>query len=182
MVIVGLSTLVVLLFLGAFFFMPISFILGLGGAGCGNDERAVLEEFPHYGDQQFTPFSGEVSCHVRYATDASRDEVLIYYEEQLREHGWEAMWPFGFFSAADPKTKDKTGGERLSDLPEGWAGEVRVCRGGYGYGVEYWPPPEPGGKQKNADGRFSSGGYPVSGAEAVVDVEVADDKGGPCSK
>ena len=181
-IIVGLSALVVLSFLGLFFLMAMSPILGLGGAGCSSNERAVIEEFPHYGDQRFTAFSGEVSCHVRYATHASRDEVLTYYDEQLRENGWEARWGFGFFTAADPKTKDKTGGERPSELPMGWAGGLDVCRGGYSYTVEYWPPPEAGGKQKSADGRFSPGGYPISGDEAVVDVNVADDKGGPCSQ
>ncbi len=150
--------------------------------GCSSSEQTVMEEFPHYGNQRFEPFSGEVECIVRYTTNASRDEVLTHYEERLRENGWEAMWAFGLFTAADPKTKDKTGGERLSDLPAGWAGGIAACRGGYRYLVEYWPPPEPEGKQKNADERFSSGGYPVSGDKAVVDVGVSDDQGAPCSR
>src|SRR5918992_6078815 len=59
------------------------------GGGCSDEARAILEEFPHYGDRRIEPYPGEASCNVRYPTAARREEVLGYYEEQLRENGWE---------------------------------------------------------------------------------------------
>ena len=114
--------------------------------GCSSQERAILEEFPHYGDRHFEPFSGESACIVRYATDATRDEVLTYYDERLHEEGFE-YWPREEmrFWGAEPKTKDKAEGEQPSDLPQGMAGLV-ACRGGYEYSVEYNPPPKLGGE------------------------------------
>src|SRR5215218_1399671 len=46
------------------------------GGGCSPSERAVLEEFPHYGDQRLSIYSGEVSCNARYNPVATRSEVL----------------------------------------------------------------------------------------------------------
>jgi hypothetical protein len=174
----GLLALLVLGFVGAWWG-----IRELTPFGCSSQERAILEEFAHYADQHFDPFSGESSCHVRYATDASRDEILTYYDERLREEGFE-YWPREEmrFWGSDPKTKEKAGSQQPSDLAQGMAGLV-ACRGGYEYSVEYNPPPELEGKEQygEPDPRFSPGGERVSDEEATVDVDVSDDPYGRCA-
>src|SRR5215210_2500812 len=53
--------------------------------GCPSEEQSVIEAFPHYsGEQQESPYSEEDYCIVRYATGASRNELLTYYDERLR--------------------------------------------------------------------------------------------------
>lgn len=88
--------------------------------GCGVGERAVLEEFPHYGGRTPEPRS-EIElalCSVIYTTPAPREEVLAYYEEELRERGWEVR-------VQEPPAR--------STEPTGLEAE----RGGYGYDVLY---------------------------------------------
>lgn len=108
--------------------------LGTLFGGCSDKGRAVLEEFPHYGDRRIEPYSGEVSCNVRYPIDASREEVLGYYDEQLRENGWEVV---GFW-AADPPKGIEFHGENPSNVsqrcsqdlslgPVGTVGEPTRC-------------------------------------------------------
>ena len=141
-IIVGLSALVALLIFGPLFLMVISSILGLGGAGCSSDERAVLEEFPHYGDQRVSPYSAEVSCNASYTTNATRDELLGHYDEQLRENGWEVIdvW------AANPPRGIEVFGEQLSDISgapeEGVRAGLGARRGDYTLGITYHPPGE----------------------------------------
>lgn len=57
---------------------------------CSEEELAVLEGFPHYSERQIEPEFDEGSggCTVKFVTDASRQEVLAYYSETLRERGW----------------------------------------------------------------------------------------------
>ena len=96
--------------------------------GCSDEGKAIVEEFPHYGDRRIEPYSGEASCNVRYPTEASREEVLAYYEEQLRENGWEVM---GFW-AADPPKGIEHYGEDLSDVsgaPESVGGGLGSSEG-----------------------------------------------------
>lgn len=158
--------------------------------GCGSGKRAVLEEFPHYGDQQYSPFSAEGACYARYATDATGVEVLGYYEKRLRENGWEYV----VFREGGPVTKmgEMEPAQRLVNLAEEALRErpgLLACRGGYIYTVEYFPPGEFG-----AGAKFSPEGYPdVSGDdkkaaakvdEAVVNVRVTKEppapEGGVC--
>jgi hypothetical protein len=123
--VVGLCALVGLVLLGG------PALLG----GCSTEERAVYEEFPHYGDRQLKPYSGEVSCNVRYPTRASRDEILGYYDEQLRVNGWEV----GGYWAADPPKGIEVFGEQLSDLseaPESVGGGIGARRDDYSTG--FW--------------------------------------------
>ena len=139
--------------------------------GCSDEARAVSEEFPHYGDRRIEPYSGEASCNVRYPTDASREEILSYYDKQLRENGWEVM---GFW-AADPPKGIEFYGENLSDVsgaPESVGGGLGAERGAYRYGVSYAPPGtgDPGGE--------TPAGEEVSTEDAQVLVEVTDEPGG----
>ena len=142
----------------------------LTGVGCSSRERAVLEEFPHYGDQQYTPFSGEVSCNAHYPLRATRSEVLGYYDERLRENGWEV----GGYWAADPPQGIEVFGDELSDLEEAPEDPEKVVRAGlgarrdeYSYTVEYYPPGSPAASAE-------SGG---SEDEAMVQVAVSDEPG-----
>jgi uncharacterized membrane protein (UPF0127 family) len=143
--------------------------------GCPSEEQSVIEAFPHYsGEQQESPYFEEDYCIVRYATDASRNELLTYYDEQLRENGFE-YYPQREerFWTGVPETNDIAISERPSDLPQGRGGLFTACRDGYSYSIAYYPPPEPGEKGK-FEGR---GGF--SRDEPVVNVEVAE--GWPCT-
>lgn len=168
-------------------------ILGIVGAsraigeltGCGGGKRAILEEFPHYGDQQYSPFSAGGACYARYATDVASVEILSHYEKRLRENGWEyvVFWEGG----SETKTGEMKPEQRLVDLAEEALRErpgLLACRGGYIYMVEYFSPREFG-----AGGKFSPEGYPdVSGDdkkaaakvdEAVVNVRVTKEPAAP---
>jgi hypothetical protein len=146
----------------------------LGGpalvGGCSAEERAVYEEFSHYGDRQLEPYSGEVSCNARYPTRASRDEILGYYDEQLRVNGWEV----GGYWAADPPKGIEVFGEQLSDLseaPELVGGGLGARGDDYRYAVTYSPPGagDPGGTPE---------GEKISAEDAEVVVEVTNAPGG----
>jgi hypothetical protein len=166
-IVVGPCALIGLLLLGPLFLMALDMLL-LGG--CSAEERAVYEEFSHYGDRQIEPYSGEVSCNARYPTRASRDEVLGYYDEQLRKNGWEV----GGYWAADPPKGIEVFGEHLSDLseaPESVGGGLGARRDGYRYGVTYSPP-------GSGDPGETPGGEEVSAEDAEVVVEVNDEPGG----
>ena len=165
--IVGVSALVALLIFGPLFLMVISSILGVGGAGCSSDERAVLEEFPHYTDQRLRPYSAEVSCNVRYTTSANREEVLGRYDQQLHENGWKV----GGYWAANPPQCIEVFGEKLSDLEqapeEGVRSGLEARRGDYSYVVEYYPPGSPAAAAEAG----------ASEEEAMVIVGVTDEPG-----
>ncbi len=141
-IIVGLSALVALLIFGPLFLMVISSIFGLSGAGCSSNERVVLEEFSHYGDQQASPYSAEVSCNASYTTNATRDEILGHYDQQLRENGWEVIGVW----AANPPQGIEVFGEQLSDISkapeEGVRAGLGARRGDYTLGITYHPPGE----------------------------------------
>jgi len=158
-IVVGLCAL-----LGLVLFGPV--LLG----GCSTEERAVYEEFSHYGDRQLEPYSGEVSCNARYPTRASRDEILGYYDEQLRVNGWEV----GGYWAADPPKGIEVFGEQLSDLseaPESVGGGLGARRGDYRYAVTYSPPGA-------GDPGETPEGEEVSAEDAEVVVEVTNAPGG----
>jgi hypothetical protein len=122
-------------------------VLVVGGAvfylswsACLGGERAALEEFPHYADPESGPRPLQGACEVRFTTEASREEVLGYYDERLHQNGWrvlgyEAYHPF----------KRGIGGEyeRLSDAlktPESAVAGLAARRDGYNYWVSYEPP------------------------------------------
>jgi hypothetical protein len=137
----------------------------LFGGGCSDEARAILEEFPHYGERRIEPYPGEVTCNVRYPTAASREEILGYYDEQLRENGWEV----------GPPRDLEVHGENQSDIsgtPELASGGLGAQRDGYRYGVTYFPPGtgDPGGE--------TPAGEEVSAEDAEVVVEVTDEPGG----
>lgn len=111
-------------------------------SACLGGERAALKEFPHYGNPQSNPYPGEASCNVRYTAEASRKEVLGYYDERLRQNGWEVL---GFHTPYLPEGMKETEatGKRLSDLwglPQSAGGTLVAHRDGYNYWVEYLPP------------------------------------------
>jgi hypothetical protein len=114
----------------------------LSWSACLGGERTALREFAHYGDPRSKPYPSEGSCDVRYTTEASRKEVLGYYDERLRQHGWEVL---GFHTPYLPKGMKETEatGKRLSELwelPRSAGGTLVAHRDGYNYWVEYYPP------------------------------------------
>jgi hypothetical protein len=112
----------------------------LSWSACLGGERATLEEFPHYADPESGPSPLMGTCQVRYTTKASRQEVLGYYDERLRQNGWEVLG----YEAHHPY-KRGIGGEydRLSDAlktPESAGAGLAARRDGYNYWVSYEPP------------------------------------------
>ena len=69
-----------------------AFLLASGGlAGCCSEaELAVINEIPSYGGLEgaFEPESSTSACAAQLEVEASADEVLSYYERELREDGW----------------------------------------------------------------------------------------------
>ena len=129
-------------------FVTVGGVKGLTGVGCSSSEQAVLEEFPHYGDQHFEPFDGETSCIVRYAVNVRRPEVLSYYEERWRENGWER-------SESPPPI-------------------VMACRGGYGYALEYSSQSGPMAGARFSPGGYPEESSDENEVKAVVTVVVSD--------
>lgn len=70
-------------------------ILGAWGVttalGCGPGERQVFSQFPQYGGRTPELRSNLEAgfCFARFVTRAPEEEVHAYYEERLRERGWE---------------------------------------------------------------------------------------------
>jgi hypothetical protein len=118
-----------------------SYVLS-GLSDCSGKERAIVEEYPHYGERRIATYPWTFSCSVSYTTEASRKEVLGYYEDLLRRHGWEVM---GFNTPHLPKGMEEreAAGKRLSDLwelPESAGGALVARRDGYSYWVSYEAP------------------------------------------
>ena len=112
----------------------------LSWSACLGGERATLKEFPHYAQPQSGPSPLQGSCEVRYTTEASRKEVLGYYDERLRQNGWRVL---GY--AAYHPFKRGIGGEyeRLSDAleaPESAVANLAARRDGFNYWGSYEPP------------------------------------------
>ncbi len=112
----------------------------LSWSACLGGERAALKEFPHYTDPESGPRPLQGSCEVRYTTEASRKEVLGYYDERLRQNGWDVLG----YEAHHPY-KREIGGEydRLSDAlktPESAAASLAARRDSFNYWVSYEPP------------------------------------------
>lgn len=58
---------------------------------CSDEEQAVFEEFPQYGDRQVEPESVSTtsSCVIRLETPDPEEEIFAYYSQSLLENGWE---------------------------------------------------------------------------------------------
>jgi hypothetical protein len=112
----------------------------LSWSACLGGERTTLQEFPHYTDPESGPSPLMGTCQVRYTTKASRQEVLGYYDERLRQNGWEVLG----YEAHHPRKRD-VGGEydTLSDAlktPKAAGAGLAARRNGYNYWVSYEPP------------------------------------------
>ena len=80
------------------------------------------------------------TCQVRYTTEASRKELLGYYDDQLRTNGWEVL---GFLTVYRPPKGMEMPLKRLSNLseaPQSAGGSLAARRGRYNYHVSYEPP------------------------------------------
>ena len=63
---------------------------------CSDEERAVLAEFPQYGDVQVTPEDNvdTGTCAVYYDVPDPPEQVRRYFVEQLSAHGWTVEPPY----------------------------------------------------------------------------------------
>jgi hypothetical protein len=112
----------------------------LSWSACLGGERAALTEFPHFAAPESGPSPLMGTCQVRYTTQASRGEVLGYYDERLRQNGWDVLG----YDVHHPY-KRGIGGEyeRLSGAlktMESAAVSLASRRDGYNYWVNYEPP------------------------------------------
>jgi hypothetical protein len=128
---VGLVLLV--LFIGGWVFY-------LSWSACLGGERTALQEFRHYAAPESGPSPLMGTCQVRYTTKASRREVLGYYDERLRQNGWDVLG----YEAHHPR-KREVGGEydTLSGAlktPKSAGAGLAARRNGYNYWVSYEPP------------------------------------------
>jgi hypothetical protein len=62
----------------------------LSAFACSAEERAVFAEFPQYGGLQIEPegHPDMGSCAAFYETSDSPEQVLAYFKDQLKVHGW----------------------------------------------------------------------------------------------
>jgi hypothetical protein len=94
----GVFALLALFFVGAY-------VLSTLG-GCSGKERAIVKEYPHYHRSAAFDPTELFSCQVTYHTEASRKEVLSYYDKLLRQYGWEVV---GFRAHYYPKGMEDSG-------------------------------------------------------------------------
>ncbi len=78
--------------------LAVLLVLGMAGvwayaslSACTDEQRAIFEEFPHYGGRQLEPERSWATghCGASFYTADSEEEVFAYYLEKLRENGWE---------------------------------------------------------------------------------------------
>lgn len=115
-------------------------VFHLSWSACLGGERAALTEFPHFAAPESGPSPLMGACKVRYTTQAGREEVLGYYDERLRQNGWDVLG----YDVYHPY-KRGIGGEyeRLSGAlktPESAVVSLASRRDGYNYWVNYEPP------------------------------------------
>ena len=112
----------------------------LSWSACLGGESDALTGFPHYAEPESGPSPLMGACEVRYTTVASRKEVLGYYEEHLREDGWNVL---GYMTVYRPPKGTEWPVNKLSTLsktPESAGGSLTARRGNYNYSVSYEPP------------------------------------------
>ena len=132
--------------LGLLLVFVVGTVFYLSWSACLGGESDALTGFPHYADPESGPSPLMGTCQVRYTTQASRKEVLGYYDQRLRKNGWDVLG----YSVTHPY-KRGVGGEydRLSDAlktPESAGGSLTARRDGHNYSVSYEPP-----NKKNPD-------------------------------
>lgn len=112
---------------------------------CRGEQREVFEEFPHYGGRSPEPirnldvvFVAGGICLVEFETTASEEEVIFYYERNLRENGWEV-------EVSVPPPSEQTeptdiNGKLLPASPT-----LSARRDDYGYSVRFGEPQDASG-------------------------------------
>ncbi len=107
----------------------------LSWSACLGGESATLTGFPHYAEPESGPSPLMGTCQVRYSTQASRKEVLGYYDQRLRKNGWNVL---GYMTVYRPPKGMKLPVKQLSKLseaPELAGGSLTARRGNYNYHV-----------------------------------------------
>jgi hypothetical protein len=120
---------------------------------CMGGEREALSEFAHYEEPDYGPGPWADGCTVRYTTEASWEEVVGYYDEQLRQHGWEIEMVEVAYYPKETKNPNQRppeviAGDQLSELSDApSSSEVLLLdviltaeRDGLGYELWYEPP------------------------------------------
>lgn len=106
---------------------------------CSKEERAVFEEFSHYGgvERELEPSAESGGCAVFYDTKTSQERVAKYYMEQLESHGWKAEQMVSEATLMEPEMKTAP------------SIDITARRGDFFYSVlfeslELYDPPRPG--------------------------------------
>lgn len=110
----------------------------LNSFGCNDNERRVFAEFDHYGGREVELFSNPTGgfCTAKYTAEASEQEILDYYEGQLREHGWSVtVQPSRQFrELPEDVRREMTSDGKVNYVP---SASLRGERGKFGYSVRY---------------------------------------------
>ena len=126
--------------LGLLAALVVGTVFYLSWSACLGGESDALTGFPHYAEPESGPSPLLEACEVRYTTGASRKEVLGYYDEHLREDGWNVL---GYMTVDRPPKGMEMPAKKLSTLseaPESAGGILTARRGNYNYSVSYEPP------------------------------------------
>lgn len=75
----------------------VALLVTLLSSGCSDEERAIFGEFAQFGGRTPEPEGNPQlnSCAAYFDVSAPNEEILGYYREQLREHGWRIEWQGG---------------------------------------------------------------------------------------
>jgi hypothetical protein len=129
--------------------------LSMGGekSGCTEEEREAFSELAHYQEPENGPKPGGDGCGVSFTTEASWEEVVGHYDEQLRQHGWEIEMVEVAYYPKETKNPNQRppeviAGDQLSELSDApSSSEVLLLdviltaeRDGFGYELWYEPP------------------------------------------
>jgi len=126
--------------LGLLVLFVVGTVFYLSWSACLGGESDALTGFPHYADPESGPSPLMGTCQVRYTTQASRKEVLGYYDKHLRHNHWDVL---GYMTVSRPPKGTDLPLKQLSKLletPESAGGFITARRGNYEYRVAYEPP------------------------------------------
>jgi hypothetical protein len=126
--------------LGLLLVFVVGTVFYMSWSACLGGEKVALTGFPHYADPESGPSPLMGACEVRYTTQASRKEVLGYYEEHLRKNDWHVL---GYMTVGrSPKGTEWPVKKlsRLSEARESAGGSLTARRGNYNYHVSYESP------------------------------------------
>jgi len=128
--------------LGLLVVIVVGTVFYLSWSACLGGESDALTGFPHYAEPENGPSPLMGACEVRYTTQASRKEVLGYYDQRLRKNDWNVLGYMTVYRTPKGMEMPVRNLSKLSEAPESAGGSLTARRGNYNYSVSYEPPNE----------------------------------------